>query len=111
MSTSRLFVDMTTMTIDVESKEERKAIHYRIKDYEHGKVVKRFTPNYAKGNYHSTYQLEVSPDEGEPFTLKISYNPLDGHLEGGKRRFLRVEFNPSAVGASRMWILRRVLCR
>jgi hypothetical protein len=68
-------------------------------------------PNYCKSNYHNTYRFTVKPRKGESFTFYVSHSPIDGHLENGKRRFVRLEFNPMAVGADRMRRFRTTLCR
>ena len=107
----KLFVDMIAVTMDVECRKKEQTIWQRIKDFDDHRVVKQYMPNYCKGSYHNTFQFTVSPKMGGPFVLKVSHSPIDAHLENGKRRSLRVEFNPSAVGAERMWILRKILCR
>ncbi|MGB5832926.1 MAG: hypothetical protein WBG92_13175 [Thiohalocapsa sp.] len=108
---SELFVDEISLTIYVSSEEEKRTICRQIDEYEHVRVTKQYQPNYCKANYHKTYQFTVKPKKGGSFVFKLSNSPIDGQRDDGKRRFLRVEFNPSAVGAHRMWILRRLLCR
>lgn len=107
---SELFVDKITFTMDVESKE-RKAICKRIRKYIHKLVTKQYMPDYCKTNYHNTYKFTVNPTNGESFTFTVSDSPIDGHLESGKRRFERIEFNPSTIGADRMRSFRKTLCR
>jgi len=110
LQTPKLMVDMITLTIGVKSQRKRRTICEKIKDYTHDLVIKRYMKNYCKGSYHNTYQFTVTPKNGTSFTFKISHSPIDGHLEDGKRRFLRLELNPNAVCAKRMRILRKILC-
>jgi hypothetical protein len=95
----------------VESTEERLPICERIDKYEHDRVTKQYMPKDGKANYHNTYIFTVKPKKGESFVFKVSHSPIDGHLESGERRFLRLEFNPKKVGVERMRAFRRMLCR
>ena len=106
-----LILDMMTVTMDVKSVEKQWKIIDQIKSYRDERVTKQYMANHCKSNYHNTWRFTVNPKEGKPFTVKLSYSPIDAQSKHGKRKFLRIEFNPRAVGGDRMWIFRKVLSR